>query len=634
MDMEPAADARYDVVVVGARVAGATVATRAARGGRRVLLVDRDDFPSDTVSTHQLFPDSLALLDELGVGDRLRSAHRLRPVQYSWRVLGHEVAGGFTPVGGHDSTASVRRVVLDAAMVDTARAAGVETRLGSAVVSLLGSGTKDDPVHGVVLDSGERLQAPWVVGADGRSSVVARRLGLVKTRELRGELSMLFAYWEGLPDTGWCHIDVQQGLSLMSAPCEDGIHLLVVSGPPELTRGSQVQREATYLAALRRFPAVFNPRLLDSARRTSPLVVAPETMMRGFARQANGPGWALVGDAGLFKHPVTAQGIGDALAQGWYVGSALGKGEHLDGYARWRDERAAGHYEWSYELARFPSPDGAAIWAGLAADPEASAEFLDTFARQHRPDAVFTPSRRARWRAAWAYESGLDELTELLEVVGPDDLATPVPACPAWTVGDLVAHLAGVAEDAAAGQYFEGAIDAWRAPDLAESRDAWTDHHVGRLATRGLDGLLRAVRLHGCRLVNALRRGDEPLASAPGWMVAGPAADLAVHLADVREALGLPADTGGTAARFGFAAYRDWLHQRLVETGRPALELSDGDRTWVVGSGSPAATVTATTYELFRTITGRRSASAIGRLGWTADPTPWLDVISPYPLPQ
>ena len=125
----------------------------------------------------------------------------------------------------------------------------------------------------------------------------------------------------------------------MSSPCEDGIHLLMVAGPADLTRGSATQREEAYRAALRRFHTVLNPRLLDGARRVSPLVVVPETMLRGFVRPATGPGWALVGDAGLFKHPVTAQGIGDALAQGWYVGTALSRGDDLADYARWRDER-------------------------------------------------------------------------------------------------------------------------------------------------------------------------------------------------------------------------------------------------------------------------------------------------------
>jgi uncharacterized protein (TIGR03083 family) len=632
--MATATETSYDAIVVGARCAGSTVAMLMARAGRRVVLVDRDEFPSDTVSTHQLFPDSMALLDELGVGDRLRSAHHLRPAKYSWRVLGHGVGGGFTPVGGHDATYSIRRVSLDAAVVDTAVAAGVETRFGSAVTSLVGSGTGEDPLRGVVLDSGEHLLAPWVVGADGRTSLVARRLGLPRTQERRGEVSMLFAYWEGLPDSGWCHIDVQSRLSLMSSPAEDGIHLLSVAGPPGLTRGSAEQREAAYLAALQAFPTTFDPHLLDGARRVSPLVVVPETMLRGFVRPATGPGWVLVGDAGLFKHPVTAQGIGDALAQAAYVGTALGRGDDLRDYARWRDERAAGHYEWSYELARFPSPDGAAVWAGLAADADAGQELLDTFTRRHRPDAVLTRARRARWRAAWAYEKGLDELLTLLGGLDDDVVRLNVPACPAWTVGDLLAHLVGVAEDTVRGDYFAGAMSAWRDPTEAAERDAWTDGHLHRFADRGREALLRALRRHGRQVVQALRGGEEPLGSAPAWMVAAPAADLAVHLADLREALGLPADVDGTVIRFGLGSYRGWLHQRLVTLGAPALRLSDGEAEWVVGNGSPVGSVTAPPYELFRTVTGRRSAAAIRALEWTTDPSPWLDVISPYPLPQ
>src|ERR671912_1665893 len=97
---------QYDVIVVGARCAGSATATVLARAGRRVLLLDRDEFPSDTVSTHQLFPDSLHLLDELGAGELLRARHELRPVEYSWRVLGHAVAGGFSPIGGSRRTAA------------------------------------------------------------------------------------------------------------------------------------------------------------------------------------------------------------------------------------------------------------------------------------------------------------------------------------------------------------------------------------------------------------------------------------------------------------------------------------------------------------------------------------------------
>ena len=93
--------------------------------------------------------------------------------------------------------------------------------------------------------------------------------------------------------------------------------------PPGLTRGSAEDRQAAYLEALHRFPAVLNPRLLERATQVSQVVSVPETMLRGFRRRAAGPGWALVGDAGVYKHPATGQGISDALAQAGTSGRQL-----------------------------------------------------------------------------------------------------------------------------------------------------------------------------------------------------------------------------------------------------------------------------------------------------------------------
>jgi 2-polyprenyl-6-methoxyphenol hydroxylase-like FAD-dependent oxidoreductase len=125
-------------------------------------------------------------------------------------------------------------------------------------------------------------------------------------------------------------------------------------------------------------------------------------MLRGFFRDATGPGWALVGDAGHFKHPATAQGISDAIEQALHVAAALtGPEEDLSGYEAWRDERAREHYEWSFDYSRLPRPDVTRpIFAGLAADPEAGQAFRDSFTRLTRPRTdVLTPQRLARWFA-------------------------------------------------------------------------------------------------------------------------------------------------------------------------------------------------------------------------------------------
>lgn len=624
----------YDVIVVGARCAGSTAATLLARAGRRVLLVDRDAFPSDTLSTHQLFPDSLDLLDRLGAGDLLRARHRLHPTQYSWRVLGHAVVGGFSPVGEHTRTMSVRRIALDAALLDTAAEAGAELRLGTKVEDLIGTGTGDDPVRGIVLQGGERLHAPWVVGADGRSSTVARRLGLEKTRELRGEMAMLLGYWKGLPETDLCQIDVREQHGIMSAPCEDGVHLLSVAGPPDLTSGSAEDRQEAYLGTLRKYPGVLNRRLLERAEQLGPVQAIPETMLRGYVRRADGPGWALAGDAVSFKHPVTAQGIGDALAQGWYVGEALGRGSDLAGYDEWRHDRDAGHYDWSFVAAHFPTPAAAPIYAGLAEDAEAGQQFLDMFAKARAPRDVITDERAQRWHAAWVYETGVRDLVALIEDLDDDALTTPVPACPAWDVADLVAHLVGVAEDSVRGHFYDGAIDAWQDPALATAREAWTATHVERRPRRDREVLLRDLEAQAGALVAALRRGDNPVADDPDWGRTAPVADLAAHLADLREALDLPTEARSPLARFGFAVYRDWLHLRLARSGLPALRLGNGSREWTVGKGEAAGSVTADPYELYRVLSGRRGTAAITALAWTTDPTPYLSVISPYPLPD
>jgi hypothetical protein len=134
--------------------------------------------------------------------------------------------------------------------------------------------------------------------------------------------------------------------------------------------------------------------------------------------------------------------------------------------------------------------------------------------------------------------------------------------------------------------------------------------------------------------VTALRADPGAAGAAPDWLTTAPVGDIAVHLLDLHEALGVEPDDAAASTAFGFAAYRAWLQARLAQRGLPPLRLSDGDRQWVLGDGPPAATVTAGRRELFRAISGRRSAAQIRAFAWDGDPDPYLPVIAPYPLPS
>ena len=386
---------RYDVAVVGGRIAGSVLAMRLARAGARVAMVERDELGSDTLSTHAIFPNTLASLDRLGVLAPLLERHDVPMLRYRLRVLGHESIGTFTPIGGFDRCAAPRRVALDRVLAEAALRAGVEARFGERVDGLLGDGER---VGGVRLASGEAIEADWTVGADGRASTVAAKLGLAKSLPMAGDMAMLLAYWRGLPATDALSLDVAEREALSRFPAEDGVELLVVSGKPELTRGGARARERAYMGGLRKFPTTLDPEALAAAERITEVRSAPETMLRGFFRPASGPGWALIGDSGHFKHPATAQGISDAIEQAIHVADALAAAGTLNGYGPWRDRRAAGHYEFSYRFGTFPTSEiSGPIFAGIASEPETAQDLRNAMSRQVDPARVFSNENLARW---------------------------------------------------------------------------------------------------------------------------------------------------------------------------------------------------------------------------------------------
>jgi len=221
---------------------------------------------------------------------------------------------------------------------------------------------------------------------------------------------------------------------------------------------------------------------------------------------------------------------------------------------------------------------------------------------------------------------------DLLAGLDQAALAAQVPACPAWTVRDVLAHVTGVAADAASGTYFSGAADAWNDAQLAAARDAWTAWQVRSRRGRTVEAVAAEWARWAARLEPMLA-GTVPPPGAPPWLLTAPVADLAVHLHDVRGALRRPGDRDAPATRLGLRIYARWLGQRLDQADRPALRLRVGDRDWVEGSGQPTVALAADAFELFRALSGRRSLDQVRAFAWDGDPEPYLDLFAPYPMP-
>ena len=119
--MANARSREYDVIVVGARCAGATLATFLARAGADVLLLDKDALPSDQVlSTHNVHPAGMCALDELGVGPAVRA---LAPACRNVRL---NLEGSFVDFELPATSYCPRRERLDGLLQQAAQGAGAE----------------------------------------------------------------------------------------------------------------------------------------------------------------------------------------------------------------------------------------------------------------------------------------------------------------------------------------------------------------------------------------------------------------------------------------------------------------------------------------------------------------------------
>ena len=304
---------RYDVVVVGGRVAGASTALLLARAGARVALVDRSAYGTDTLSTHGLMRAGVLQLSRWGLLDDVIGAATpaIRRTTFHYDD-GESVPVSIRPSAGVDALYAPRRHLLDRILVDAAAEAGAIVRHDTTVTALLRD--EGDRVNGVrVLDrsgSAVDLRAAITVGADGIRSTVADQAGAHVVRQGRSRSAILYRYLSDVPAEGY-----EWGYGAGSAagfiPTNEGLTCVFVGSTPARLRvlrsGGTEHAFATLLAGTA-------PRLAERLTSAEPVGgMRGWAGVAGFVRHSWGPGWALVGDAGYFKDPLTTHGMTDAL---------------------------------------------------------------------------------------------------------------------------------------------------------------------------------------------------------------------------------------------------------------------------------------------------------------------------------
>jgi 2-polyprenyl-6-methoxyphenol hydroxylase-like FAD-dependent oxidoreductase len=290
---------------------------------------------------------------------------------------------------------NVRRVILDQALQQAARNAGVDVRTRCRANGVRRSGGR---VNGVDTADGP-LEAGLVVGADGRGSVVAEAVGARKYLVKPAGRIPVWGYFATGPGEPRLRIGRKGNLAFLASPTDSGLYMVTVAVDRCDARSFQRDREASFRAAIRAWPELDD--IVDGAERDGPLRVMAN--WHSYFRESAGPGWVLVGDAGHFKDFTPGQGISDALCQAKSLsnairtstGSATDRDRAMKRWWQHRDRTSYDMYWFAMQMAPpgAPSPLVTELMRRIANDPNGASTLLQVINRDLPSTKLLTTPR-------------------------------------------------------------------------------------------------------------------------------------------------------------------------------------------------------------------------------------------------
>ena len=329
----------YDVIIIGARVAGSTLAAILGKKGYRILVLDRSTFPSDTLSTHFFRAPALRAFDNIGVGSEVQSVAPQLRVNYNV-IEGIEFPEPVDRPEDYPFYMCVRRIVLDEILIRCIKKINsVELREGIKVTGLI---RNDVAVNGVKWEKADQqgeVTAKVVVGADGVNSFMAKEVNPQTEYQVPVNRAMYYAYYKRIKSKEGPAAEFHyNGNTLVYCfPCDSDLTLIAASIPIAQFASFKRNVEEEFNGIVNSMSALTER--FNKAEREGP--IRGSGSIPGYLRIPYGNGWALVGDAGMVMDPWSGQGIDQATTHSVLLADSLDN--FLSGKNDWKSAMSAYH---------------------------------------------------------------------------------------------------------------------------------------------------------------------------------------------------------------------------------------------------------------------------------------------------